>query len=185
MGQKSSENLLAGVAASKDRGLARLLNAIAIRHVGTRVASLLASHFGSMERLQAADVEELAAVPEIGPVIAQSVYDFLHSEFGSATIADLAAAGVSMEGPQAQRVATDGVLAGKTVVVTGTLVKYKRDEIEALITRHGGRAASSVSKKTDFVVAGENAGSKLAKAQELGVRVLSEEEFEAMIGIES
>jgi DNA ligase (NAD+) len=181
MGQKSSENLLAGVAASKNRGLARLLNAIAIRHVGTRVASLLAQHFGTMERLQAAGVEELSAVPEIGPVIAQSVYEFLHSEFGSATIADLAAAGVSMEAPASQRVAANGALAGKTVVVTGTLVKYKRDEIEALITRHGGRAASSVSKKTDFVVAGENAGSKLAKAQELGIRLLSEDEFDAIL----
>jgi DNA ligase (NAD+) len=181
MGQKSSENLLAGVAASKNRGLARLLTAIAIRHVGTRVASLLAQHFGTMERLQAASVEELSAVPEIGPVIAQSVYDFLHGEFGRATIADLASAGVSMEAPASERVAMNGALAGKTVVVTGTLVKYKRDEIEGLITRHGGRAASSVSKKTDFVVAGENAGSKLAKAQELGVRVLSEQEFEDML----
>jgi DNA ligase (NAD+) len=183
MGKKSSENLLAGIAASKDRGLARLLNAIAIRHVGARVATLLAQHFGSIERLQAAEVDELSAVPEIGPVIAQSVYDFLHSDFGRETIADLAAAGVSIEAPQSERVAADGALAGKTIVVTGTLVKYKRDEIEGLITRHGGRAASSVSKKTDFVVAGENAGSKLAKAQELGVRVLSEEEFEVMIDV--
>jgi DNA ligase (NAD+) len=182
MGKKSSENLLAGVAASKNRGLARLLNAIAIRHVGTRVASLLAEHFGTMERLQAAGIDELSAVPEIGPVIAQSVYDFLHGEFGSATVADLVSVGVAMEAPESERVAADGALAGKTIVVTGTLVRYKRDEIEGLITRHGGRAASSVSKKTDFVVAGENAGSKLAKAEELGIRVLKEDEFEAMIG---
>jgi DNA ligase (NAD+) len=181
MGQKSSENLLAGIAASKDRGLARLLNAIAIRHVGARVASLLAQSFGTMERLQAASAEELSRVSEIGPVIAQSVYDFLQSEFGRDTVRDLAAAGVSMEAPESERVAADGALAGKTVVVTGTLTKYKRDEIEGLITRHGGRAASSVSKKTDFVVAGENAGSKLAKAQELGVRVLSENEFEKLL----
>jgi DNA ligase (NAD+) len=182
MGQKSSENLLAGITASKDRGLARLLNAIAIRHVGARVASLLAQHFGTMERLQAARADDLSRVPEIGPVIAAAVYEFLQSDFGRETIADLAAAGVLMEAPESERVAADGALAGKTVVVTGTLAKYKRDEIEGLITRHGGRAASSVSKKTDFVVAGENAGSKLAKAQELGVRVLSEGEFEAMIG---
>jgi DNA ligase (NAD+) len=183
MGKKSSENLLAGIATSKERGLGRLLNAIAIRHVGARVASLLAQHFGTMERLQAASADELSRVPEIGPVIAASVYDFLQSEFGRETIRDLAAAGVSMEAPESERVAADGALAGKTVVVTGTLVKYKRDEIEGLITRHGGRAASSVSKKTDFVVAGENAGSKLAKAQELGVRVLSEYEFEELLNI--
>ena len=182
MGRKSSENLLAGVAASKDRGLARLLNALSIRHVGARVASLLAQHFGSMDALREASVEQLSAVPEIGPVIAQSVYDFVHSDFGSQAIDDLAKVGVTMELPESERPARNGALHGKTVVVTGTLAKYKRDEIEALIARHGGRAASSVSKKTDFVVAGEDAGSKLAKAQSLGVRVLSEDEFEALIG---
>ena len=182
MGNKSSENLLAGIAASKDRGLARLLNAIAIRHVGARVAGLLAQHFGTMDRLRAATVEELSSVPEIGEVIAQSVFDFLHSDYGREVIDDLAAAGVSMETPESERVLSNGALAGKTVVVTGTLVKYKRDEIEALIARHGGRAASSVSKKTDFVVAGENAGSKLDKAKSLGVRVISEEEFEGVVG---
>jgi DNA ligase (NAD+) len=181
MGKKSSENLLAGVAASKDRGLARLLNALSIRHVGARVATVLAQHFGTMRRLKAADVEELSRVPEIGPIIAQSVYDFLQSPFGRDVIEDLAAVGVSMETPESERVAEDGVLAGKTVVVTGTLAKYKRDEIEALIASQGGRPASSVSKKTDFVVVGENAGSKLAKAQELGVRVLTESEFESII----
>jgi DNA ligase (NAD+) len=181
MGRKSSENLLAGIAASKDRGLARLLNGLSIRHVGARVASLLARHFGDMDRLRAATAEELSRVQEIGPVIARSVYDHLHGDFGQDTIDDLASVGVNMETPTSERVSADGALAAKTVVVTGTLVKYKRDEIESLIARHGGRAASSVSKKTDFVVAGENAGSKLAKAQELGVRVLSEDEFEHLL----
>jgi DNA ligase (NAD+) len=150
--------------------------------VGARVAGLLAKHFGTMDRLREANVEELSGVPEIGPVIAQSVFDFLHSDFGREVIEDLTAAGVLMETPESERVLSDGAIAGKTIVVTGTLVKYKRDEIEALIARHGGRAASSVSKKTDFVVAGENAGSKLDKANSLGVRVISEAEFEGMVG---
>jgi len=179
MGQKSSENLLAGVEASKGRGLARLLNALAIRHVGARVASVLAERFHSLEAMQSASVEELSDVNEIGPVIAQSVYDFLHSKFGEATIADLAGIGVSTI--QAVGARAPRTLEGKTLVVTGTLERYKRDEIEELIARHGGRAASSVSKKTDYVVAGAEAGSKLAKAQQLGVRVLSEDEFERLL----
>jgi DNA ligase (NAD+) len=185
MGRKSSENVIEGIQASKQRGLARLLNALSIRHVGARVATVLAQHFGTMKRLQAASVEELSAATEVGPVIAQSVYDFLHSEFGAATIDDLASAGVSMETPESERRLDAGPLAGKTVVVTGTLARYKRDEIEVLIARHGGRAASSVSKKTDFVVAGENAGSKLDKAKELGLRVLTEAEFETLVNGEA
>jgi len=180
MGRKSSENLLEGLEASKNRGLARLLNALAIRHVGARVAAVLAERFGSIDALMAADVEQLGETNEIGPIIAQSVYDFLHSDFGTKTIKDLKGLGVKMEsaspaanGPRA--------LAGKTLVVTGTLIKYTRDEIEELITRHGGRAASSVSKNTDYVVAGEKAGSKLAKARELGVPVINEEQFEALL----
>jgi DNA ligase (NAD+) len=177
MGEKSSENLVAGIEASKERGLARLLNALSIRHVGARVATLLAQRFGNMKALRAASLEQLGTVNEIGPVIAKSVYEYLQSPVWSKAIDELARAGVSMELPESERITSDGPLQGKTVVVTGTLVKYKRDEIEELISRHGGRAAGSVSKKTDFVVAGENAGSKLAKAQELGVRVLSEEQF--------
>jgi len=179
MGRKSSENLLAGIEASKDRGLARLLNALAIRHVGVRVASVLVGRFRSMDALAAADVEELSRINEIGPVIAQSVYDWLHSQFGRATIEDLKRLGVSMEQAAAPRTAR--TLEGKTLVVTGTLQRYKRDEIEDVIARHGGRAASSVSKKTDYVVAGAEAGSKLAKARELGVRVLTEDEFEQLL----
>jgi DNA ligase (NAD+) len=179
MGQKSSENLLAGIEASKGRGLARLLNALAIRHVGTRVAAVLAEEFRSMDALRAAGVEELSRVNEIGPVIAQSVYDWLHSDFGRETIEDLQQIGVSMHQVAAPRAAR--TLEGKTLVVTGTLQRYTRDEIEELIARHGGRAASSVSKKTDFVVAGSEAGSKLAKARELGVRVLTEDEFERLL----
>jgi DNA ligase (NAD+) len=178
MGRKSSENLLEGIEVSKDRGLARLLGGLAIRHVGARVSNVLAEHFGSMEALRKASVEELSAVNEIGPIIAQSVYDYLHSPFGSETIDDLAQLGVKMEAP---RTATAKALAGKTFVVTGTLTQYSRDEINELITQHGGHAASSVSKNTDYVVAGENAGSKLAKARELGVSVINERQFESLL----
>lgn len=181
-GEKSARQLIAQIAASKERGLARLLNALSIRHVGVRVAQVLARHFGSMAALRDADEAALGSVPEIGPVIARSVYEYVRSEEGREAIADLESLGVSLvaidagPGPLSER------LAGKTVVVTGTLVRYSRDEIQALIHRHGGRAASSVSKKTDYVVAGENAGSKLDKARQLSVPVLSEEAFERLVG---
>ncbi|MEX2186745.1 MAG: NAD-dependent DNA ligase LigA [Pirellulales bacterium] len=180
MGKKSSENLLAQIEVSKQRGLARLLNALSIRHVGGRVATVLAEHFGSIDALCAASSEELTNVDEVGPIIAKSVHEYLHSAHGTTTIDRLAACGVGMTSPQ--RRAAEGPLVGKTVVVTGTLEKYKRDEIKELIASLGGRAASSVSKKTDFVVAGEEAGSKLDKARSLGVRVLTEAEFDALIG---
>jgi DNA ligase (NAD+) len=179
MGKKSSENLLAQIERSKTRGLARLLNALAIRHVGVRTAALLAEHFQTMEALERASVEELAAVPEVGPVIAQSVYDFLHGDFGRRTIAELRRLGIDMTAPR--RPAAGSALAGKTIVVTGTLNRYSRDQVHELIAQHGGRPASSVSSQTDFVVAGEKAGSKLAKARQLGVPVLTEEEFEKLL----
>jgi len=180
MGKKSAENLLSQIEASKNRGLARLLNALSIRHVGARVAAVLAEHFRSIDELMAADVEQLAAINEIGPIIARSVYDFFHSPFGRETIEDLRKMGVKMESAAPAR-RSRRPLEGKTVVVTGTLEKYSRDEINELIQRLGGRAASSVSSKTDFVVAGEKPGSKLQKARQLGVRVLSEQEFEELV----
>ncbi len=181
MGKKSSENLLAGIANSKKRGLARLLNALSIRHVGTRVATILADHFHDMQELRKARVDDISAIHEIGDVIAESVHDFLHGDFGRETIEDLAALGLNMSatGPRKQQV--EGV-SGKTFVVTGTLTKYTRDEIQGLIAQCGGRAASSVSKNTDYVVAGEKAGSKLDKARQLGVAVLTEKQFEQLIG---
>jgi DNA ligase (NAD+) len=182
MGRKSSEKLLAGIAASKGRGLARLLNALAIRHVGARLAVVLAEHFGSIDALIAATEEDLAAVDEVGPVIAQSVYQYLSGEYGGSTIAELRELGVNMEAPRSAGPKTDGALAGKTLVVTGTLSKYTRDEIEELIARHGGRATSSVSKSTDYLVAGEKAGSKLTKARDLGVPVISEAQLDEIIG---
>ncbi|MGD9646402.1 MAG: NAD-dependent DNA ligase LigA [Pirellulales bacterium] len=185
MGQRSSQNLIEGIEASKSRGLARLLNALSIRHVGTRVATVLADNFASMDKLREADVDELSEINEIGPIIAQSVYDFVHSEYGQQIVDDLAALGVNMESPRAKSAAVEGApagaLAGKTLVVTGTLPRRSRDDIEELITQLGGRPASSVSKKTDYVVAGEKAGTKLEKARKLGVPVISEDEFDALI----
>ncbi|MBU4398067.1 MAG: NAD-dependent DNA ligase LigA, partial [Planctomycetes bacterium] len=179
MGRKSVDNLLDGIEAGKNRGLARLLNGLSIRHVGARVAAVLAERFGSIDALMAATVEQLSETNEIGPIIAQSVYDFLHSKFGSETIDDLRSVGVSME--SSRSAGGTRALEGKTLVVTGMLAKYTRDEIQELIVRHGGRVASSVSKNTDYVVAGEKAGSKLAKAEQLGVKVISEEEFERLL----
>jgi len=181
MGERSAEKLLGQIEASKTRGLARVLNALSIRHVGTRGAAVLAGSFGSVEAMREAGVDELTDIDEVGPVIAQSVFDYLQSDFGRKTLDELAAAGVDLTAPLTAKIATEGKLAGKTLVVTGTLSKFTRDEIEELITREGGRAASSVSKNTDYVVAGTKAGSKLEKAQKLGVAVLTEDEFEALI----
>jgi DNA ligase (NAD+) len=183
MGQKSAQKLLANIEASKTCGLARLLNALSIRHVGTRVATTLAQHFGSMDDLLGASEDELSDVEDVGAVIAESVYRFLHSKHGEAAIRRLRDAGLDMTSPKKPpaTAATAGPLSGKTLVVTGTLEKYSREEIESLIERYGGRAASSVSKKTDYLIAGEKAGSKLEKARKLGIAILSEAEFVELI----
>ena len=137
LGAKSADNLLAEIQQSKTRGLSRLLNALSIRHVGTRVAQLLAREFVSMNALRAADTETLAAVDEVGEIIAQSVFDFLHSPYGAETVDGLASVGVQME-EEVEQAAGPTVLEGKSVVVTGTLVEFTRDEIKALIERLGG-----------------------------------------------
>ncbi len=180
MGKKSAVNLLEGIEASKSRGLARLLNALSIRHVGARVATILAERFQSMQALAAASVEELSQTPEIGPVLAESVYAFLHSDYGRQAIAALEQVGVRMTALETAR-QDNGKIAGKTFVVTGTLQKYAREQIEELITQRGGQAAASVSKKTDYVVAGDKAGSKLNKARELGIPILDEAQFDALL----
>jgi DNA ligase (NAD+) len=181
MGKKSAENLLQGIAASKERGLSRVLNAITIRHVGQRVAQILARRFGDIDSLVAADLETIGNTNEIGPIIAKSVYDFAHSEEGVELVRQLKEAGVSLKTSAEDSVDAQGVFAGKTLVVTGSLTKYSRDEIERKIEQHGGRCSSSVSKKTDYVVAGEAAGSKLEKAQSLGIAILSEADFDALL----
>lgn len=179
MGEKSADNLLAGIETSRDRGLALLMNALSIRHVGTTVARVLATHFGSIEAIEAASLEELADVNEIGAIIAESVHSFLHGEFGQSIVNDLRSLGIKMEADQPSL--TSDQFAGKSFVVTGKLTKYTRDEIHDLIRQHGGKVSSSVSAKTDYLVAGEKAGSKLAKAEKLGVEVLTEDQFEALI----
>lgn len=183
MGKKSAQKLVANIAGSKSRGLARLLNALCIRHVGARVATTLAEHFGSMDELLAASEEGLSDVEEVGSVIAASVYSFLHSDRGEQAVRKLRDAGLDMTAPKKPRTAaaTGGLLAGKTLVVTGTLEKYTREQIEELIAQHGGRAARSMSKSTDYLVAGEKAGSKLDKAKRLGVQIITEAEFEDLL----
>ncbi|MCU0720848.1 MAG: NAD-dependent DNA ligase LigA [Pirellula sp.] len=185
MGKKSAENLLAGIEASKNRGLSRVLNAISIRHVGQRVAQILTRRFNDIDGLMAADLETLSQVNEIGPIIAKSVFDFFQSNDGQEIITQLRASGVSLVASEEDQVDAAGALAGKTLVVTGSLKSFSRDEIERLIERLGGRASSSVSKKTDFLVVGDDAGSKLEKAKSLGVTVLTEAEFlERFVGRE-
>lgn len=190
-GTRKSQKLLAGIQASTQRGLARVLAAISIRHVGKSVAILLANAYPTIEQLQTATTDDLAAIDEIGDIIAASVFDYVHSEHGQQVFQQLADVGVRLDEPEAlarqiageanSETGTDQPWSGKSFVVTGTLSKYKRDEIEAIIARHGGRASSSVSKKTDYLIAGEKAGSKLAKAQQLGVEILSETTFDELL----
>jgi DNA ligase (NAD+) len=134
----------------------------------------------------AASLEDLSEVEDVGSVIAESVHQFLHNDAGARTIERLRAAGLDMTAPLKPRAAeATGPLAGKTVVVTGTLERFTREEVQALIEQHGGKAGSSVSKKTDYLLAGADAGSKLAKAQQLGVPILDEAEFERLIAAAS
>jgi len=182
MGEKSAQNVIDAIAASRERGLDRLLAGLGIRHVGSRVAYVLASHFGSLDAIGKASEEELSAVNDIGPAIADSVHDSFHNEAGLEAIRQLKAVGID---PKMEKPAGVGqlLLAGQTVVVTGTLEHFERKEIEDIIVQLGGKASGSVSKKTSFVVAGEGAGSKLGKAKELGVPMLTEAEFMKKVGI--
>jgi DNA ligase (NAD+) len=174
MGDKSAENLLAGIEASKQRPLSRVLYALGIRHVGDETAELLAGHFGSMDAIANAPLEDLEAVPTIGPKTALSVYEYFQDEQNRALVEKLRAAGVRLEGTAAAR---EGPLMGSTFVVTGSLTRWSRNEIESMIKSFGGAVGSSVTKKTSYLVAGESPGSKLAKAQEYNVPVLDEEGF--------
>jgi DNA ligase (NAD+) len=142
---------------------------------------LLAQRFPSIEALRQAPVDELAAIHEIGEVIAESVHEWLAGEYGSGVIDRLATVGVRLDVPEQQRIA-EGPLTGKTLVVTGTLTGFNRQEAEEAIRQAGGRASSSVSKKTDYLVAGAEAGSKLTKAETLGVQILDEAAFTALLG---
>lgn len=185
MGKKSAANLVGELEASKSRPLARVLYALGMRHVGERAAKVLAARFGSMDALAAADAASLEAVPEIGPKTAASVVTFFSQHANRDLVRRLAKAGVRMEVPEEDRRGAEGsdaTFAGKTVVLTGTLPGRTREEAKEAIERLGGRVSSSVSKKTSFVVAGEEAGSKLDRARALGVPVLDPEEFERLLG---
>ena len=183
VGEKVAAKVIENIKRSREQPLDRLLAGLGIRHVGNRVAHVLASNLGSLNAISAASEDQLSDVNEVGPAIAKSVHSFFNSPSGKKTIADLQKVGID---PQMEIVkpetAANLPLSGKTLVVTGTLKNYSRDEIQALIVKNGGRAAGSVSKKTDYVVAGEEAGSKLEKAKQLGVPVLTEDEFQQMIG---
>jgi DNA ligase (NAD+) len=185
MGEKSAQNLLDGIAASKNGGLTRLLSGLSIPMVADSMADLLAQEFGSIDALMAASEERLAQVEGVGPERARAIAEYFRADANRQAIEDFRALGLKLTEQKRSAPAAAGGgagLTGKTVVVTGSLSRYGRDEIESVIRQHGGKPTGSVSKKTDYVVAGENAGSKLDKARELGVAVLTEDEFDRLIG---
>lgn len=174
MADKSAANLIAAIDASRGRPLARFVFALGIRHVGEQTAKDLARHFGTLAALMQADEEALLAVPDVGPVVAASIVAFFKEPHNRAVIEALDKAHAWQDGEARPVAAAAGPLAGKTLVLTGTLPTLTRDEAKGLIEAAGGKAAGSVSKKTDYVVAGSEAGSKLAKAEELGIAILDE-----------
>lgn len=175
---KSSENLINAIENSKKNDLSKLVFALGIRHVGQKAGKLLADHFGTMQAIMQADVEALCAIDGFGGIMAQSVADFFALGQSRSEIEALAALGVNMN---SLREKIDNRFEGKTFVLTGTLPTYSRNEAGEIIEKFGGKTASSVSKKTDYVLAGESAGSKLTKAQSLGVTIITEEQFNEMI----
>jgi len=178
MGDKSAANLMTAIENSKSAGLARLVCAFGIRQVGQKAAKVLASHFADLDSLMAAGAEELTAIPDIGGITAGFITEWFSLPQSMHLIGRLRAAGVDFTSHEEKK---DDRFAGQTFVLTGTLSRYTRDEASAIIESFGGKSSGSVSKKTSFVLAGENAGSKLTKAESLGIRILSENEFEEMI----
>lgn len=178
MGEKSAQNLLEQIERSKNAGLARLIFALGIRYVGEHLAEVLAEHFPSLEALSHATYEELIQIPEVGPRIAQSIVDFFRNEENRKLIQELKALGVKTEAEKPK----EGPLSGKTFVFTGALSAFTREEARRIVESLGGRVASSVSRKVDYVVVGTDPGEKLRKAQELGIAILTEEEFRKLVG---
>ncbi|HUT46988.1 MAG TPA: NAD-dependent DNA ligase LigA [Sedimentisphaerales bacterium] len=178
MAEKSAANVIKAIDDSKTRPLWRLIAALGIRHIGGQSAQILAEHFGSLSALMAAGQEELAEIDQIGPTMAKSLYEYFRDPENRSVMDQLLAAGVKPEQPKTRR---SDKLAGKTFVVTGTLETFSRQQAEQAIRQAGGKPSSSVSKKTDFVLAGENPGSKLDKARKLGVEVIDEKQFLKMM----
>jgi DNA ligase (NAD+) len=178
MGEKSADNVLREIENSKKLPLERVIYGLGIRFVGERTAQFLAEHFGDISALEEADEEELQQVEEVGPRIAKSIVEFFAEPKNRELVEELRAAGLTLKGKKKER---GTKLAGKTFVLTGTLANYSRDEAKKLIEDAGGKVAGSVSKKTDYVVAGAEAGSKLDKAKELGVAVVDEKAMEALL----
>ena len=184
MGPKSAQNLIEAIEKSKTQGLERLLFALGIRFVGVKAAKILAQAFGTVDKLRQAEQDDLTAIDEIGPRIAESVVTWFTAPENQALLAALAEAGVNMNAAL-KPVDAQGALFGKTIVITGTLPTMTRPEATALAEKAGANVSSSVSKKTDFVLAGEAAGSKLDKAKTLGISVLDEAAFRALLSAEN
>jgi len=183
MGEKKVDNLLAGIEEAKGRGLMRVLAGLGIRHIGTNGSRQLATHFGDIEKVAAATVADLIEVEDFGEITAESVYQFFRSDAGRHIVAELKEAGVNLTAPQKARVApsADSPFVGKSIVITGTLSSWGRKELTDKLIELGAKVSGSVSKKTDFLIAGEEAGSKLDKARELGVEVWDEEKLMAAL----
>ena len=181
MGSRSAENLVQEIDASRTLPLSRVIFGLGIRHVGERTAQVLAGYFHTMDALLKAPKAELEQVPEVGPIVAETIYHFSREPRNEALIERLRSAGVQMEmeGPPPDRL--DQVFAGKKIVVTGTLEAMSREEVKEQIEARGGRVTSSVSKKTDFVLAGADPGSKVDKARSLGIAIVGEIEFRSML----
>ncbi|MCK4753112.1 MAG: NAD-dependent DNA ligase LigA [Planctomycetes bacterium] len=179
MGEKSAANVIDAIDKSKRQQLWRLVAGLGIRHVGGQSAQILAERFGSLEAIIAADKKTLEAIDQIGPTMADSIYEYFRDKDNKTVVEKLLACGMKPEPPKKRR---SNKLAGKTIVVTGTLENFSRQEIQKAIKDNGGKSSSSVSKKTDFVLAGKESGSKLEKAQSLAVAVIDEQQFLEMIG---
>ena len=181
MAQKSAANLINAIEKSKSNELNRLIYALGIRHVGEHSAWVLANNFCSIEKLSAATLDELTAIHEIGPAMAESINNFFNNKDNLKILKKLADAGIKMTAGRLQE--KGGKLEGRTIVITGTLKDFSRSQAEALIRKLGGNPSSSISKNTDLLVAGEEAGSKLDKAKALGVKIINEDEFKKLVGV--
>ena len=179
MAEKSAQNVIDGIEKSKSRTLGRLISALGIRHVGSQNSEILAEHFGSIDSLKKATIEELSEIDQIGPVLAKSIYEYFHDSVNLKIIDKLIAAGIN---PKHKQTKHSDKLAGKTFVVTGTLENLSRSQIEQIIKENGGKVSSSVSKNTDYVLAGSEPGSKIDKANQLGIEIINEQQFLKMIG---